>query len=329
MNTTDTKPTERAEAESDSGFLKSIEFVTGPGANLGSLLLVIGLVTCVFIALFQLTIPDPISYLLTAGVLFVTVLSAIFALVLDSLGYFEATAGDVDEASTSDSTGKSAMSAQPWVPANRPSTPLPPMVNFDDELRAYADMYDGDLPKQFDPFIEDYRRLKVNTGNRRTIASDLRADLNPIGALFQEGTEGHELYEQIGERLFRYIDADAEHVSLSRIVFYDATGEEVEVEAVRNQLGRVELTVDNEGEAVDVDVVVQLYDASGAAISSRTCRVGTVRPGASRTVDTDVFVPLETVRAGTTIRVSTPRSPEQTSETRPRSGSPPHRRSPS
>ena len=322
MNPTETTPIDRTKPESTPTFLKQIEFVTGQDASLGSLLLVIGLVTCVFIALFQFTIPDPISHLLTAGVLFVTVLSAIFALVLDSLGYFEPPAA-ADGVSARDSTGKSARAALPWVPANRPATPLPPLINFDDELRAYADMYDGELPKQFDAFIEDYRRLKTNTSNRRTIASDLRADLNPIGALFREGTEGYDLYERIGERLFRYIDADAEHVTLSRVAFYDGAGEAVEVEAMRNQLGRVELTVGNEGEAVDVDVVVQFYDASGTAISSRTCRVGTVRPGASRTTDTEVFVPAETVRAGTSIRVSNPRSPERTPGTRSRSGSRP------
>jgi hypothetical protein len=323
MNSTDTDPIERIEPDYDTGLLRRIEFITGPDPNLGSLLLVIGLVTCVFIALFQFTIPEPISYLLTTGVLFVAVLSAIFALMLDSLGYFEATADDATAAPTRDA----ASSARPWVPANGEAAPLPPMINFDAELRAYADMYDGDLPPQFDPFIKDYRRLKTNTGNRRTIASDLRADLNPIGALFKEGSEGYDIYDRIGERLFRYIDTDAEHVTLSRLVFYDGDGNEVEVEAMRNQLGRVELTVSNDGEAADVDVVVQLYDASGAAISSRTCRVGTVPPGASRTIDTDVFVPPETARAGTTIRVSNPRAPGRTTSTRPRPGSRPRRKS--
>jgi hypothetical protein len=271
----------------------------------------------VFIALFQFTLPTPISYLLTAGVLFVTVLSAIFASVLDSLGYFETAADDADAASALDSAGGSANPARAWVPTGKEVAPLPPMINFDDELRAYAELYDGDLPKQFDSFIEDYRRLKTNTGNRRSIASDLRADLNPIGALFEDDTEGHDLYEQIGERLFRYIDADAEHVTLRRVAFYDDEDEEVGVAGVRNQLGRVELTA---------DVIVQFYDADGAAISSRTCRVGTVLSGASRTTDTDVFVPSETTRAGTTIRTSVPRSPGPT-RTPPRSGPKPRRRS--
>jgi len=326
MSSTDIESSEPAESESDSGFLESITFVTGRDANLGSFLLVVGIVTCVFIALFQFTLPEPVSHLLTAGVLFVTVLSAIFASVLDSLGYFRTAADDADAASTLDSAGTSGSPARAWVPTGKEVAPLPPMINFDDELRAYAELYDGDLPKQFDPFIEDYRRLKTNTGNRRTIASDLRTDLNPIGALFKEGTKGYDLYERIGERLFQYIDADAAHVTLSRVVFYDSEDNEVDVESVRNRLGRVEFTVDNEGEAVDVDVIVQFYDAGGAPVSSRTCRVGTVLSGASRTTDTDVFVPSETTRASTTIRTSTPRSPGPT-RTPPRSGPHPGRKS--
>ncbi|WP_232343087.1 hypothetical protein [Halosimplex litoreum] len=294
---------ESAAAAADSKFLESITFVTGEDANVGSFLLVVGSVTCVFIALFQFTLPEPISHLLTAGVLFVTVLSAIFAALLDSLGYFEQAAGDAAVATT----GRADRSARPWVPTDRKAAPLPPMINFDDELRTYAEMYDGDLPEQFDPFIRDYLRLKTNTGNRRTIASDLRADLNPIGALFEEGTEGDDLYEAISDGLFRYIDSDTEHVTLDRIVFYDGEGNEVDVSEIRDRLGRVELTVSNEGEAVDVDVLVQFYDAGGASISSRTCKVGTAWPGTTRTVDTDVFVPSETSRVGTTIRVSNPK----------------------
>lgn len=298
---------ESTKAESDSRFLASIAFVTGQDANFGSFLLVVGIVTCVFIALFQFTLPEPISHLLTAGVLFVTILSAIFASLLDSLGYFDQTASDAGEGMVEGKTGRSDDSARPWVPTTKEVAPLPPMINFDDELRAYADMYDGDLPEQFEPFIRDYRRLKTNTGNRRTIASDLRAGLNPIGALFQEGTEGDDLYEEISDGLFRYIDSDIDHVTLDRIVFYDGEGNEVDVDEIRNQLGRVELTVGNEGEAVDVDVVIQFYDVGGTSISSRTCQVGTVQPGVTRTVDTDAFVPSETSRVSTTIRVSTPR----------------------
>lgn len=89
--------------EAQSDFLDSIEFLTGRDPSLGSYLLTVGIVTCVFIALFQFSLPAPISHLLTAGVVFVTVLSAIFGSLLDSLGYFErdgtATTSEADEQS--------------------------------------------------------------------------------------------------------------------------------------------------------------------------------------------------------------------------------------
>ncbi len=72
-----------------SNFLESIVFITGEDPNAGSFLLVVGIVTCVFIAAFQLTLPEPISNLLTAGVLVVAVISFILGAILDMLDYFD------------------------------------------------------------------------------------------------------------------------------------------------------------------------------------------------------------------------------------------------
>ena len=83
------QPRPTAKTETESTFLDGIQFLTGKDPNLGSFLLVVGMVTCVFIALFQFTLPAPISNLLTVGVVLVTVSSAIFAALLDNLGYFE------------------------------------------------------------------------------------------------------------------------------------------------------------------------------------------------------------------------------------------------
>lgn len=83
------QPDASEDTGTDSTFLRSIQFLTGQDPNLGSFLLVVGMVTAVFVALFQFTLPTPISHLLTAGVLFVTVLSAIFGMLLDSFGYFD------------------------------------------------------------------------------------------------------------------------------------------------------------------------------------------------------------------------------------------------
>jgi len=290
------------DTEAESTFLDSIEFLTGADPNLGSFLLVVGMVTIVFIALFQLTLPTPISNLLTVGVLFITVLSAIFALLLDNLGYFEqetaTSPGEPDDRRTA---------ARPWVPVGKSSAPLPPLINFDAELRAYADMYDGDLPEEFDPFISDYRRLKTNTENRPTIASDLRADLNPIGTLFEEGSEGDRIYEDVSQRLFRYIGGKNGHLTLNRVSFYDEDGNETDPQAIENQPGRVELDITNEGETAEVEAIITLYDEDDATIASQTSTAGLIDPGVTKALSTDVFFPPGTDRASTAIRASDPR----------------------
>ena len=70
-------------------FLDGIEFLTGVDPNAGSFLLVVGMTTCVFIAVFQFSFPDPVAYLLTGLVLVVAVISFIVGAILDSLGYFD------------------------------------------------------------------------------------------------------------------------------------------------------------------------------------------------------------------------------------------------
>jgi len=78
------------DTESDpQTFLDSIEFLTGKDPNAGAFLLVVGIVTAVFNAGFQLLLPAPISHILSALVLSVAVISLIFGAVLDTLGHFE------------------------------------------------------------------------------------------------------------------------------------------------------------------------------------------------------------------------------------------------
>ena len=75
-------------------FLSGLAFLTGPDPNAGSFLLVVGLVTCVFVAAFQFLLAAPVSNLLTGLVLVVAVISFIMGAILDILGYFD-TPGDV------------------------------------------------------------------------------------------------------------------------------------------------------------------------------------------------------------------------------------------
>ena len=72
-----------------STFLASIEFLTGEDPSAGSFLLVVGMTTCVFIAVFQFALTEPISILLTGLVLTVAVISFIIGAILDALDYFD------------------------------------------------------------------------------------------------------------------------------------------------------------------------------------------------------------------------------------------------
>jgi hypothetical protein len=72
-----------------TGPLAGIAFLTGENPSAGSFLLVVGLVTCVFVAAFQFTLPEPISTILTALVLVVAVISSLMGAILDALGHFD------------------------------------------------------------------------------------------------------------------------------------------------------------------------------------------------------------------------------------------------
>ncbi|WP_018257513.1 hypothetical protein [Halomicrobium katesii] len=69
--------------------LSGIEFLTGEDPSAGSFLLVVGIVTCVFIAAFQFTLPEPISTVLTSLVIVLAVISFLMGAILDALGYFD------------------------------------------------------------------------------------------------------------------------------------------------------------------------------------------------------------------------------------------------
>ncbi|WP_221625513.1 hypothetical protein [Halobellus ruber] len=283
-----TQPESQSQSDGSSDgptFLKGIEFITGPDPNLGSFLLTIGSVTCVFIALFQFTMPSPVSHLLTAGVIVITVVSAGFAALLDSLDYFD---------QSSDSTSQAApgpdRKSKPWVPETRVSAPLPPMINFDEELGELQAHFDGELPDQFTPFLEDYRRLKTNPKNRMSIASDLRADLNPISVILDEDEPEYEPYQRISDGLFRYIGDSADHLSVTEVTSRDAAGEPREIDALAGDVAVFDLSVHNEGEATDVEVIVEFYDGE-ESLSTWTGSLKSVSPGATGTISTNIYVP--------------------------------------
>ena len=294
MTQPESQPQSEAASEQPT-FLKGLEFLTGPDPNLGSFLLTIGIVTCVFIALFQFTMPSPVSHLLTAGVIVITVVSAGFAALLDSLDYFGSSE------STPQAGPDSGRSRKPWVPEEAVSASLPPMINFDDELSELQAHFDGELPDQFTAFLEDYRRLKTNPTNRMSIASDMRADLNPISVILDEDTPEYELYEQMSDGLFRYIGDSADHLSVTDVTCRDAAGEPQEVGAVAGDVAVFDISVRNEGEATAVEVAVEFYDGE-TSLSTWSGSLNDVNSGATETISTNIYVPESTDRMRTDVR---------------------------
>ena len=295
MTQSESQPQSGGSSE-QSGFLRGIEFITGPDPNLGSFLLTIGIVTCVFIALFQFTMPSPVSHLLTAGVIVITVVSAGFAALLDSLNYFSQSS---DPPAQTDSDP--VQNSKPWVPEEQISASLPPMINFDEELSDLEAHFDGELPEQLTPFIEDYRRLKMNPENRMSIASDLRADLNPISVILDEDAPEYEPYERISDGLFRYIGDSADHLTITDVTSRDAAGQPQEIGAIAGDVAVFDISVRNEGETTDVEVIVEFYDGD-ESLSTWTGSLKTVNPGATETLSTNIYIPESADRMRTSAR---------------------------
>ncbi|MFC7136001.1 hypothetical protein ACFQRB_04395 [Halobaculum litoreum] len=90
-----------------------------------------------------------------------------------------------------------------------------------------------------EPFLDGYRRLKTTSVNRRVVASDLRAALNPVTVLAPD-EEAEAIVEDIGARLFRYIDRDTtDHLRVTDLAFHDSAGVAADVLSLRGSDARV------------------------------------------------------------------------------------------
>ena len=203
--------------------------------GLGAFLVLVLVVTSSFVIVFQQTLPEAVATTLSWVVIGVSAVSAMMGFVLEALSYFDRDGG-AEPTAPADPTPTT--SSRPWVP-DGDVKPLPPLINFDDELEQLYDYFDGEFPSQAETFLEGYKRMKTaDRGQRGTIASDVRAGLNPIIVLVDD-PEVESMLSQMGEDLFAYVKTDgAELVSVDRYALYD-DGRKTPVDDLRGQRGSI------------------------------------------------------------------------------------------
>ena len=289
----------KADSPGTGRFVQVITPLTGQDPNLGSFFLVVGIVTCVFIAVFQFTLPRPIAMLFTAGVLLVTILSAIVGHLLERLGHFDGGAAHTVTPAPEPTVDRVA-----WEPIGEEKAPLPPVLDFDAQLQTLQDeVHDGELPPVYDEFVDEYVRLKTARFNRRTITSDMRADLNPISVVYDDGSQGAEILDEISRRLFRYIDGESgAHLRMDDPGFFDDDGAPVAIEDVAGQVTRIRAQVHNDGDELVAESVIRFLNERGQVVGTDIKPVGSIEPGMTTALDTACFVPTIATDVDVTVR---------------------------
>lgn len=227
----------------------------------------------------------------------VMVISITVWLVLQRVGYFipdtvgEAPAADPPGTADADADGGTA-AVDPERGRTR-NKPLPPLINFREEIETLDAHFgpEDEYPRQYETFRETYLEMKQATENRYPKASDLRAALNPVTVLAEGDDEAEAAVEEIGDRLFRYLDADSGETLQVTSVTFTADGETVSVGDVDDATVEVRATVKNIGEYVSAaQVRLQFLDASGRVEAEQAYLVEDLPPNAERTIERTLYV---------------------------------------
>ena len=252
---------------------------------LGRFFVLVLVVTCSFIVVFQQTLPGAVATTLSWVVIGASAISAMMGFVLEALSYF-----DGGEAEPTEPAEPTTTSSRPWVP-DGDVKPLPPLINFDDELGELYDYFDGEFPSQAETFLKGYKRMKTaDRGQRGSIASDVRAGLNPIVVLVDD-PEIESMLSRMGEDLFAYVKTDgAELVSVDRYALYN-DGKKTPVDELQGRQARIRASVSNDGESMKTDVLLRFTDGDGIEVKRTKLPVGEVPTAATKELNTQVYVP--------------------------------------
>jgi hypothetical protein len=275
------------------------ENTDGDQQNFAAFLLTVGSVTAVFLCVFLLAFPEPIGMYFAVGVIGVTAITMVFGIILNMLSHF-----DGEQTNESDETHTATVEHE----RAKQNQPLPKKVNFTSELRQLREHFGGELPKQAESFVEEYERFKSSKKNRKAIAGSLRAAMNPLHPLVSGDEEMEELVEEMGDRLFEYINSTpTQNISITSYGFY-TDGNKASIEDLAGGSARIIAQVHNEGETSKVEVGVEFDNKDGVTVRSITSPVGVVANDATKELNTKISVPS----IATTARVFPVKATEDT-----------------
>lgn len=258
--------------------------------NLGAFALVVGSVSIAFGSVFQLAIGGTVAFILNAIVVGVALVSIVIGLSLDAMGHFD----DNNESEKSTETDENTERLDE-VEYSGNNKPLPPVLNFDAKLQELASSYDT-VPDKFTKFQNQYERLKSSEANRDTIASDLRAMVNPL-VVTAPDEDAEQIAEDIGDQLFKFInESPSQLLEVEEWGLFEE-GSECPVADAQGENVRIRAKVLNRGQSVNAELAVRFVSSDGVKIKNSYLPMGTVSEAETKSLDTQLYVPSLAVNA--------------------------------
>ena len=175
--------------------------------NTASMLLVVGSVAAIFTAVAMVAFPLSIARLFALVVASVTIITLIVIGVLQWLGVMNRDVLSAKATRVQEREGAGQSETLPSLDS-KANKPLPKRVDFIEELEIIQDSFDGQFPAAANEFLRDYRAFRAQPARRSSLAGTLRSALNPLQALTEDGSDAADAVEDIGDRLFSYINQD-------------------------------------------------------------------------------------------------------------------------
>ncbi|MDY6819037.1 MAG: hypothetical protein SVG88_10290 [Halobacteriales archaeon] len=271
--------------------------------RVGRFIALVVLVSAVFLTTFSLVFKGRVLFVLAIAVVAIGLISMVLGFMLFALRHFDEIDSTYPErevnrpeielpaTTTQPTTATDNEQAAEDTTPTQEIQPVPPLINFDDELAELEEYFDDEPPRQYRTFRDEYERLKTTRRNRESIVSSLRSSLNSLSVLVDGDEEAEAIVEDIGDRLFQYIKAEpVDYIEISDVGFF-LDGQQYPIPDLQSEKVRIKATINNTGEKSNVVVVLRFLSKDGVQVRETSLPVGTVEPNGVKQLNTRVYVP--------------------------------------